>query len=418
MIIVLLLLNSGSFPPLPDISNIFLPEPVLWIQPDERGFLLNAYAGEFYGAGLDLDLNTFRARGQFVRENEWDSTELGIAQAAAKFTLPRLWIEPNFTFQRLRRLDEYTRLAPALDLTIFTSRIVTHGVFEYSHWLINSETSREATGTVSLTFDRMTTCPIITLHGIYSEENVKPSLVGRLHFGAFRLELGSAIVTSFPSPILHITYANPMIHATAGFRSGIKHSTLADYLDPELPVRYETPIPAETIRVSANLDLTLRIKDQSIAVSGAYKEWLARLNIIGDFAVSLMREIKETNLALRAHNKIRLGQFNLYNVLHLQYTDSDSALTFLPDISVTDTLGLTMGGLELSAGVRYFSERTGTSKTLPRQLLVNTQAGFRFYFMKVYFLIQNISDERSEIYDDRFLTGRQYAAGLEIKQSF
>jgi hypothetical protein len=418
MLYLLFLFGYDSLPPLPDLSKINLPEPVLWIQPARRGLLLDSYAGQFYGAGIDLDLHAFRARGQFMRDNEWDSTDMGSAQINAKITLPRIWIEPHFDVMLLRRRDDYTRLTPGLGLAIFTSPVVMTGTFDYHHWLKNNEPSSEATGDLSFIFDRMTFFPSMTVRGIYTGKRLKPSLFAKLHIGSFRLELGSPVRTGFPSPVLCITYADPWIEAAAGVQTGVKHNTLVQYFKPELPTKYGIDIPSETTKVVLDLGITLRIRDHSFTVGGAYKEWLYRLTIGEDYETSTMRDVKETNLRMCARNSLRFGLIDLDNSLVVQYNTSDSAITFLPDIGIIDTFALGIGGLELSAEFRYLSQRNGVGKSLPHCYILNTQVGFRLYFAKLYFAVHNITDEKSEIYDDYFFTGRQYAGGLEIKQAF
>jgi hypothetical protein len=418
MFYLLMLLAYDSLPPLPDLSKLSVPEPALWMRPAERGLSLNAFAGQFYGADFDLDLYALGARGQFSRNNEWDSTDTGSAQIIARLVMPRLWFEPNFSAQLLRRQDDYTRLTPGLRFRTFTPAVVVSGMFDYSHWLINSEASSEMTGEMSFIFDRITYLPSIIFRGIYTEKNLKPGFFTRLHIGGFHLELGSAIKTGFPSPALSIAYRDPWLEAAAGVRTGVKHSTLADYFKAELPTRYRTGIPAETIRVMVTLDLTLNTRNQSFTFGGAYKKWLSRLAIIETFEISTKQDIKETNLKMCARNNLCLGKIDLKNALHVQYNKSDSAIAFLPDIGITDTLEMIIGGLELSTDFQYLSQRSGTEKSLPRQYMVNTQAGLRVHFIKLYFIIHNITDEKSEIYDGFYLTGRQYAGGIEIKHSF
>jgi len=412
---LLLLFGYDSLPPLPDLSKISLPEPVLWIQPAERGLLINGYAGQFYGGDLDLDLNTLRARGQFTRNNEWDSTDIGSAQVTAAVTLPRLWLKPNLNAQLLRRRDDYTQITPGLGFAIFTSPVVAAGMFDYSHWIINNETSSEATGEISFIFDRITYFPSMIVRGIYTGRKLKPSLFAQLHISGFHLEFGSPIRTGFPSPILNITYSDLWIEATAGVQTGVKHNTLGEYFKPELPIRYRIDIPAETIRVVVDLGITLNIRNQSFTVGGTYKEWLYRLNIGEDYEISPTRDIKETNLKMCARNNLCFGRIDVRNALHVQYNTNDSAITFLPDIGIIDTFELGVGSLELSADFRYLSQRSGTGKSLPRHYIINTKAGLRLHFLKLYFTVHNITDEKSQVYDDYFYTGRQYAGGLEIK---
>jgi hypothetical protein len=418
MLYLLLLLGYDSLPPLPDLSKITLPEPVLWVQPQERGLLLNGYAGQYNGTALDLDLNVFRARGQFERLNDWDDTDIGSAEIAANIILPRIWLKPQCNIRHLRRDDRYTQIRPGFGMQVFTRPFVAAGKFYYSRWLINDAADYEATGEMTLIFDRIDYFPSLVMRGIYTDEELKPSLYAQLHIGGFHIELGSPVVTGFPSPMAEIAYSDPWIKAKAAVQTGVKHNTLDEYFRPELPTRYRIDVPAETIKVAVDMDVTLNLRNQRFTVGGAYKEWLYRLNISENYEISTTRDVRETSLMISARNNLRFGNIDLHNVLNVQYNRSDSAIAFLPDIGITDTFAVNINGLELATDLLYLSQRSGVGKSFGRYYVLGAQAGFRVKFLKLYLVVHNITNEESEIYDDYFLTGRKYAGGLEIKQSF
>lgn len=418
MLYLLLLLGYDSLPPLPDLSKVNLREPLLWVQPQERSLYLNGYLGQHGGAAVDLDLNTFRAHGVFTRLDDWDETDMGSAEIAARIALPRIWLEPQCNVRYSSRDDRYTQISPGLGMTVFTKPVVATGRFTYSRWLINDAEESEASGEMVFIFDRIDYLPSLVMRGIYTEEQLKPSIYMALHIYGVHVELGSPVVTGFPSPRAEISYSDPRIKTKAAVQTGVKHNTLDTYFQPELPTRYRIEVPAETINVAIDLGVSLNLGNQVFTVGGAYKEWLHRLNISENFEISTTKDVRETNLTLSAHNNLCFGNIDLRNALDVQYNRSDSVIAFLPDFGITDTFSIRIGGLELCTDLLYRSQRDGVSKSLARYYTLGVQAGFRVKFLKLYMLVHNITDEQSEIYDDYFLTGRRYAGGLEIKQSF
>ena len=416
MLYILLLFSYNSIPPLPDLSKIEFLEPVLWIEPAERTIRINGFAGQFYGVNFGFDLRSFLAHGQFIRSNEWDSTDTGSALISHVINLPHFWIKPSLRARLLRRQNDYKQIAPGLEFTLFTSPLVAAGTFEYSHWLINDKDSPEATGELAFIFDQTTFFPSIFISGIYATKQLKPSLFAQLNVNRFHLKLGSPIKTGFPSPDFSVRFSEPLIEIAANVQTGVRHNTLAQYFKPEIPINYSIDIPAETLKVALALRAELNIHEQIFTVGGSYKEWLYRLNIDEDYEISSTRETEETELEFCAKNHLRFTNFGLSNTINIQYSRSDSTITFLPDIAVFDTLQLGIGVFELSTDFCYVSQRYGIEKLLPRYYIINMTAGLRFSFVKIYFMAHNITDERSEIYDDYYFTGRQYSGGIEIRQ--
>jgi len=415
---VFLLFGYDSIPPLPDLSKIEFLEPALWIEPAERMIRINGFAGQVYGVDFGLDFRSFLARGQFNRNNEWDSTDIGSALISYAITLPRIWVKPGVRAQLLRRHGDYKQIAPGLEFTLFTSPLVATGMLEYSHWLINDNNSREATGEVSLIFDQVTFTPSMTISGIYTGKRLKPSLFAQLNIHKFHLNMGSLIKTGFPSPYVSVRYSEPWIEVVTDVQAGVKHNTLAQYFKPEVPINYTIDIPTETLKVALALSMEFNIHEQSFTMGGSYREWLYRLNIGENYDITPTREIEEIKLEICAKNILRLNNVGLSNAIHMQYITSDSTITFLPDIVVYDTLELGIGFFELSTDFRYVSQRDGIEKTLPRYYIINTTVGLRLSFVKIYFTAHNITDENSEIYDDYYFMGRQYSGGVEIRQRF
>ncbi len=415
-LIVLLFAIHDSIPPLPDLSKSEFPEPELWKEQMPRSLRINGYAGQFFGGNIDLDLRYLSLAGRFSRTSEWDSTDTGDASLSHSIFWPRFWLKPKLRASLVRREERYSSITPGFEFNLFTPSFVTTGVLDYSRWQLNSERVHEAVGGISLTFDRLSYMPQLEITGIYTESKLKPSLGGQFNVGNFRLELGSLVNAGFPSPQLSITYSEPRVNMTAGFSSGVRYSTLSSLYRPEIPIRYPTSIPAETLSLAADIVFELDFGDHQFALGGSYKEWLCRLNIGNDFMISQTQSVIESNLNLSTRNIISVGRFRFRNRFRISYNTSDSALVFKPDYAATDTLTVSIAMIELCTDAQYTSERTGIERPLPAYYTMNTTLGLKLSFLKFYLAIHNITDDRSEIYDDYFLTGRKYAGGVEIVQ--
>jgi hypothetical protein len=417
-VIIILLMGYDSLPPLPDLSRMDLPEPALWIETVPRELTIHGFAGEFYGVNLSFDINNFAAHGDFTRKNEWTNTDVGSMLFSYSMALPGLWLKPAFQAMLLRRRDEYTQVNPGIEFALFTAPFVAMGVIDYSRWSVTDEKSNESSGELCLIFDRMKYMPGIGMKGIFTEGELKPTLFARLHLHGFHVELGSLMRTGFPSPSLGLTFRSPWFEIGAGARVGVKHNTLSGFFDPDVPIRYSSSIPSETLNVAFEIRSQLTIHEQEFIFYGAYNQWHHRLDIGKNYGISSITDVEEMNLKIGARNQIRLKNIALSNVLQMQYNNADSAVPFLPEIGLVDTFELDIGPFALSSDLHYISKRNGIEKKLPSSYIINTTVGINIACTELYCRVHNITDERSEIYDGYYYTGRQFAGGIEIKQRF
>lgn len=419
MLVILLLLGvHDSLPPLPDLSASGMPEPGLWIERPARGLRINGYAGHFSGVDGDFGFGAFNLRGSFARQDEWLSTDVGEAAAAFSLRRPRCWIEPRIGTRLLRRRDEYLQIRPGIDLTLFTPSIIALGSMDWDRWRMNEATVHEATAELMLAFDQIDYVPQLTLSTMYVGQELVPSAALRFNIGAFHLEVGSRVRTGPLSPSLSITYAQPQLAVSTSIRTGTKHNTLDSFFDPELPVIYPSAVPTETLSMAADLAADLDLAGQRLRLSGSYREWICRLDIDSSYRVTGMRDVNELNLALSAHNRFVIGPFHFDNRLCLSYAASDSALAFVPGRSIADTMALNVSFLELTGRLQYVPARTGVTAELPGYCRLSATAGVRLFVLKFYAAVDNIADVQTEVYDGYFLTGRQYAAGTELRVEF
>jgi hypothetical protein len=416
ILVVLLLATYDSLPPLPDLSKSDFPEPQLLSVQTSDTLRFNGYAGHFFGADVDLCLLNLSLDAAYSRTNEWDTADIGSASLSYAMFGPNIWLKPRLRADLLTREEDYRNISPGFEFSLFSRSLVTAGALDYNHWTLNNETVREGSGRVLFTFDRLSYIPQFEMSGVYTGQRIKPSLHTQINVANFHLRLGSLVNRSFPSPRLSIIYATPHFNISTGFNSGVQHSTLISLFDPHLPVRYPTGFPAETLSLAADLTLEIKLPNHHFRLSGSYKEWLCRLDIGGDYMISQILDVQESNLNLSARNVIPLRLIQLSNWLHITYNTSDSALAFSPDYSITDTLTITIGIFEVSADARFISERSGLEKSLQSYYAVNTTFGLKLSFAKCYVAINNVTDNTSEIYDNYYMTGRQYAGGIEINR--
>jgi hypothetical protein len=418
MLYLILLLCYDTLPPLPDLSELNLPEPALWIEPGPRALRIHGFGGQFYGADLKLDVGSFIVQGGFIRSNEWDNTDTGNVQICYSTALGHLWLKPNFRTRVLRRQDDYTQINPGMEFVVFTPPFIASGNIEYSRWLINEQRSVESAGEIDFTFDRTNHKPAIGMKGISTGGKIRPTLFARFNIDRFHIEFGSLAQTDPLSPFANFTYKTLWLEIGAAVWTGMKYNTLSSYFDMDIPVRYMSDIPAETLNMALSLSSQVLLHEQEIFFCGAYKKWHHRLDIGAAYTISSIQDVEEINLDVGARTRIRLDKVGLLNILHMQYNRADSTISFQPVIAVSDTLELNLGPILLAADIHYLSQRDGIEKRLPRSYVINTTAGVRISCTKIYVAIHNVTEQNSEIYDGYYYTGRQYAGGVEIVQRF
>jgi len=416
LVIILLTTIYDSMPPLPDLARSEFPEPAFWIEPLPNRLRINGFAGQFSGVAVDLGISNFSLEGRIARENKWDSTDTGTASLSYSIFLPRLWIQPQLHALSLKRDRLYQKINPGLGLRIFAPSFVIGGAFEYSRWLVDNATVHETTGDIFLALDRLSYVPQLALTGIYTDRNLKPAISAQLNIGYFHLKLGSSLKAGFPSPDISITYAEPWVSISTNVRTGVQYNTLSTLFNPELPIEYPTSIEAETLSLAADMMFEFSVREQKFRLGSSYKEWIYRLDIDNYYSISGTRDVQEINLTVSAQNQLDLSRFHILNKLHFSYNASDSTIAFMPDYAINDTFIMNIGIFEMTGDIQHVSKKSGIGKDLPAYYRISTTAGLKLLFLKLYVAIDNITDDTSEIYDDYFLTGRKYAAGIEFEK--
>ncbi len=417
MMLLFFLISYDSLPPLPDLARLDFPEPVLWVQPVERSIEAYGQLGDFRGLHLAATIPNLELFGFYNQTYEWDSTKIGKGRISYKLQSSGMWAEPRLAMLQLRREDEYRLVKPGLDLIGFSSFAVIPVTVDYHHWEINQENSSEGEATLSIIFDKTKYLPGFSARGLYIDQELKTILSGQIHIQNVHLHVSSP-VTGGLSPRFGITYDRPLIEVGARIQTGIKYILLNEYFTDDMPVKYRTPIPEETLRVSVDFDVEFDMHDHSAAFLFSYKDWHHRLVAGEGFEISHIKETQEINSQLHICNRLARAYVGINNVLVLSYNWADSSITFLPEYTAIDTLQLHLGPFELSADLHYVSERPGIEQTLSRYYIISTDLGIRIFWFKPYISVYNVTDQKDEVYDGYFLTGRQYAGGLHIKGSF
>ena len=416
LLILLLLAHFDSIPPLPELINSDFREPDFWNVRTGDTLLIDAYAGQLLGFNADLHHQGIMIVGQYNQRNEWDSTRIGNFKLSCPISWPRFWIAPRLKGNLLTRHEEYGLISPGTQFTLFTPSLVADGAIDWNRWRLENETVHEAVGNLLFTFDRIAYMPQLEMNSIYTQHRLKSSLHTQVHVGNFHLKTGSLINAGFPSPTLSISYSKPWINVVTRFGSGVQHRTLGSVFKPQLPIRYPASIPAETLSIRSDVILELNFVGQYLELGASYKGWLCRLNVGEDFLISQTNSVRETNLSVSLRNTWRIKEIFFSNRMCASYNHSDSSIAFLPDHAINDTLTVQIGIIEMSANTRYESRRDGVTKALPAYYILNTTAGIRISAIKFYFEIANLTNKKSEIYDDYYLIGRKYAGGIQVNQ--
>jgi hypothetical protein len=417
MTLLFLLISYDSLPPLPDLSQLYFPEPALWVQPVERSIEAYGYLGDLRGLYLSTVIPNLQLAGFYSQNNEWDSTETGKGRLSYKLQFPGIWVEPRVTGFQLRRDDEYRFVKPGLDIVGFPSFAVIPLSIDYHYWEINQGSASEGEATISLIFDKTRYLPCFTARSLYLDERLNTILSGQIHIQNVHL-LVSSPVTGGLSPLFGITYKKPFIDIGVQIQTGITYNLLSEYFKDDVPIQFRTSVPNETLKVSVDFDAGFDMHDHSVRLLCSYKDWHHRLTPGEDFQISHIKETQEINATLQFNNSLRQTFGDISNVFVLSYNWSDSTIAFLPEYTVIDTLQLRLGPFEIAADIRYVSEREGIEQTLSRYYIINTDFGIRVYWLKPYIAVHNTTDQRDEIYDGYFLAGRQYAGGLHVEARF
>ncbi len=419
MILLLFLITYDSLPPLPDLSQIIFPEPPLWIEPAQNSLLVSGYTGDFYGGNAEFSMNRLYGAGFFERMQDWDTLVRATAEVFYSIPLSHFWVRPKLYGFLLERDERYVVLSPQLDFSSTPSWAVLFGNIETDLWNIDNTYFSEEKMNLEIVFDHMRYLPHFILSGIYTGDQLKPMFSGKLHLRNFHLEIGSPIFYSFPSPHFSLQYLDPKIKIKTAVKCGTIYSTLKDYFNSELPLKYRVPVSEESLKVALSLGITVDLFNHYFGLRGSYKNWNARSMPYEDFVITTAEDIQEMNIDLLLKNRVTDDKFlNIKHCLHLHYNWADTTITFLSRYDLVDTLDIHLNPAQISIDTRYLSQREGLYTELAPVVLISPTIGLKYKYWKIFLRIFNIADEKKEIFDNNFMRGRQYAGGLAFSAQF
>lgn len=418
MLLLLFIVTYDSLPPLPDLSKINFPEPPLWIEPIENYLIFQGYAGEFYGGSCDVNFQRFNVSAFYEQKNEWDTTKSATITSSYSIPLSRLWLKPAIHGFYLQRNDEYKLLTPSLDFSSTLPWALIFGEFNYDLWQINNRNHTEHEGKIAIIFDQTAYLPHFEISEVYTGDEIKPAITGKLHVRNFHVALGTPMLYGFFSPHLEIQYLDPKIKIETKFTSGPVYTTLRNYFDHEIPIKYRAPVPDESLKIGIDIDFTLDLYEHLFGLYSSFRRWSARLIPASNFRLVKLYDVQEANFSGVMKNNFSTKLLNISNALHVQYNWTDIAIPLLPKYTLVDTVSINFGLVEISSDFLYLSRRDGVNKKLPHIIIINPTLGLKFKFLKIFMKLYNITNEKTEIFDDYTLTNRQYTGGLEINYRF
>ncbi|KPJ72007.1 hypothetical protein AMJ52_07755 [candidate division TA06 bacterium DG_78] len=418
MLLLLFILTYDSLPPLPDLSKIDFPEPPLWVASQNQYLTLHGYGGDFYGGYFNLSIQRFNANVLYEKKHDWDTRTYGEITANYSIPLNRFWIQPSIYGFFLDRNFTYRLLNPSLDFSSTFPWAVVFGKFSYDQWYYSNDYHSEHEAQLSIIFDQTAYLPHIEISEVFTGGRIKPAITGKLHVRNFHIAAGTPIADGFVSPHLDIQYLDPKIKVETRFKSGLIYKRLRNFFDPTNPQHYRIPVPDESLKLGIDLNISFDFYNHIFGIYSTFRNWSVRLIPAENFEFVRLNDVQEANISAMVKNNIHYRLLHIANALHAHYNWSDTTIPFLPEHAFVDTMSVRFAFIDLSSDLYYQSGREGISQNLPEILIINSDVGLRIKFIKLFMKIYNITNEKNELYDGYFIADRQYAAGIEIHQTF
>jgi hypothetical protein len=419
MFLLLFFLSADSLPPLPDLSEVIFPEPIMWVEKKETSFMLKGYGGNYYGGACGISLQNLHISAFYKSIHDWEQKKWGNAVASYSIALSHLWLKPSLSGFLLQKTDDYRRLSPGLAFSSTNSWSTIFGNADIDLWEINRKQHFEEKVKCNIILDQTLYLPHFEVTGVYVNEQFIPELGGQLHIRNLHLAVSSAIRHGFSSPGLRIKYLEPKIAIGVQVKSGDVYKTLKERFDPEMPLKYRSSVPEESLRVSAGLDLALDLYHHHISLRSSYNDWNNRIVTNSEFYMGTAQDVQEVNVTFSAKNNFTFEKLYLNNNLNINYSWTDTIIPFIAEYTLSDSLNIHYGFLYISLDAEYLSQRNGLAgRTLPYLLIINPAIGLQYKTCKIFASAFNITDQKQEKFDGYFLNNRQYAAGIEINYKF
>jgi hypothetical protein len=102
----------------------------------------------------------------------------------------------------------------------------------------------------------------------------------------------------------------------------------------------------------------------------------------------------------------------LENCLGVNYIPNPRNLT--PNYLISDSILIKLSNWEFISGLSIIGKRVWYDQTLPKNILVMSQLGYQWRFLKLFTRIDNLLDNKYEILPNHFDKGIKYSLGLEL----
>jgi len=418
MLFALFLLSYDSLPPLPDLSRISFPEPMLWIDTPGNTIDLTMYTGQCTDAIGALHYHNMHVSGSYTDRLNWDKLHYSTGKASVALGFPHLHLEPACAGIFMKHDDEYLCITPSLTFASTNPHSVIQGYIEYSFWKINSSKEIEAKTMFDIIFDRIQYKPQLLLPGVYINNHYTQACAVKFHIRNFHISALSPVSDYFPSPCFRIEYLLPAYRIAGEIRSGAVIKTLKDRFDPLIPLHYTTTNPTESLRVEVRISTALKLSDHAIKVDATYRDWYNLEVPSSYFVLREMLDVKDLFTDLSIHNRFDVGKLHVLNTVHGTYIWRDTSIPFRPRYTVVDTFTLEYAMVFSRVSIEYRTMQKGLDADLPAILLVQPSFGVRFRSLTFFGTIMNSTGADAQYYDGYPVPTRAFAGGIRFKTTF
>uniref|UniRef100_A0A7C4TCA8 TonB-dependent receptor n=1 Tax=candidate division WOR-3 bacterium TaxID=2052148 RepID=A0A7C4TCA8_UNCW3 len=415
MLFLFILLCEDTLPPLPELSNLTLPEPVITVRSKPNILNSNLFVGNFCGGEWELVYKFFKLKSYGEIKNEWDTTRIVAISSQLSLPLNNFYLNPGLDFYYHLRNEEYQLIQPYLEYAAITGGLVIFGELKNCLWKRKKD---EQTGNLNIILDQIQSNPHLEISFIRTDSILQPQTFIRTHLDFLHLGIGFLFLKNFPSPAIEIKFLTPGIKNEIRIKSGVEKKTLTEYFDPELPFKFELPVPAETLKFGLTDGFKFQFYENVLTTLFSCKYYNARLTIDSCYNLILKDNVEELSFNVNLKNKIQFSKVTIFNSSGFGYNRFNPELPLLARYIIKDEIVINYKFLELISELNYQSDRSGVRNRLPQLLLINIQQEIKYKSFKIFFSIKNLTNIKRQIFDNYYLTGRQFAGGLGVELKF
>lgn len=419
MICVLFLLAFDSLPPLPDLSRISFPEPLLWIITPEDTIGLLAYTGQCTHLKGGFRYSSISASGLYTDHLNWGVSHYGTGKTTISFGFPRVFLEPSCTGLYMKYGGEKRLcLTPGLTFSSTNPWSIIQGSINYSFWRIHTTQAVEANTMIDIIFDQIEYKPQLRLPGVYINSRYTQFCGFAFHIRNFHISSISPVSNYFPAPCFRLEYLIPAFRIGAEIRSGVVLKTLKDRFDPLVPIHYRMTNPVESLRVEVRIGAQVRLHNHSLEINGQYSDWNNYLIPSQNFILKETLDVKNMKMTWAIRNQLHRGRLTIAHTVCGTYIWGDTNIPLQPPYTIVDTLIFEYSVLYAQANAEYRAAHTGITGELPTLFLLHPSIGIRFTTVTIFGTVFNSTGVHGEYYDGYSVPARAFAGGIRFKTTF